>query len=110
MKKYIFMFIIIMIVGCKNNTEDKLVCSYKDNDKEHKVTIYFKNNESVNYEKVTNMLFDDIRQASNYKLDDNYDSIEVVDKKVSMYVSENIDDMTKEEIISLYKKSGYVCK
>ena len=43
-------------------------------------------------------------------MSDEYDKIEVVDNIVTMQVSENIDNMTKDEIKSLYEKSGYICK
>ena len=50
------------------------------------------------------------KKASNYEYDDNIDKIEVVDNIVSMYTQENLDNMTKDEVKSLYEKSGYICK
>ena len=99
-----------MIVGCKNNNENKLVCNYQNDNEEYKVTIYFKSNESINYEKVTNILFDNSIQASNYVIEDNYNSVKVVDNKVSTYINEKLDNMSKNEVKSLYEKSGYTCK
>ena len=108
MKKFLIIFILILVVGCGNKKE-KLVCNYKDDYEEDTVTVYFNNNISTSYEKKGTMTLDDNSYASNYILN-NYDSVEVVDKNVSMYVSENIDDLTKSEVKSLYEKMGYVCK
>lgn len=109
MKRFLLLFILIILVGCKRN-KDKLVCKYEENNREDIITIYFENNESVNYVKESNIILENSKEARKYKLDNNYDKIEVVDNRVSMYVSENLDNMTKKEIKSLYEKYGYICK
>lgn len=110
MKKILLLFILILLVGCKSNKKDKLVCSYEEDNRKDIITVYFENNESVNYIKESNIILESSKEASKYELDDNYDKIEVVDNRVSMYVSENLDNMTKKEAKSLYEKYGYVCK
>ncbi len=109
MKKFLLLFILIISVGCKSNKKDKLICNYEENNRKDIITIYFENNESVNYVKESNIILENSKEASKYKLDNNYDKIEVVDNRVSMYVSENLDNMTKKEIKSLYEKYGYTC-
>lgn len=109
MKRFLILFILVIVVGCKSN-KDKLICNYSDNLKKDTVTIYFKNNKSVSYDKESRIILESSSDAINYKLDDNYDNIEVVDKVVSMYVSESLDDLTKQEVKSLYEKMGYKCK
>ena len=110
MKKILIIIILILLVGCKNNNTEKLECNYQDSNREDKIIVNFKNNESVNYNKESTITFDDSKKASNYEYDDNIDKIEVVDNIVSMYTQENLDNMTKDEVKSLYEKSGYICK
>lgn len=110
MKKYLLIIIIFLVVGCKKEYKDKLVCTFQNDNQKDIVTIYFKNNESINYDKVSKIIFDDINEAKMYEIDEDYDNVEVIDKEVSMYISESIDNMTKEEVKSLYEHTGYICK
>ena len=108
MKKYLLL-IIIILVGCKNIKKEKLVCNFQEKNQNSEITFYFENNESIKYQKVTHIKLPSTQEAKNYK-NDNFDKLEVVDNQVNLYTSEKIDDMTKEEIKSLYEKSGYICK
>lgn len=109
MRKIIILLMLSLVLGCKKISKEKLVCTFKDNRREDKVTIYFKNNESVNYNKISKIIVDN-NQVQMYEIDNAYDEIKIVDKEVSLYVSENIDNMTKEEVKSLYENDGYKCK
>lgn len=104
MKKLLILFI-LLLVGCRSN-KDELVCSYVDNFKENTITVHFKNDISVSYDKKSKIILEN-SQTIDY---DNYDNVEIIDKQVSLYVSENIDDLTKSEVKSLYEKMGYICK
>ena len=108
MKKYLIL-IIILLLGCKNIKKEKLVCNYQEKNQNSEITFYFENNESVKYQKVTNIKLPSTKDALNYK-NDNYDKLEVVDNQVNLYTNEKIEDMTKEEIKSIYEKFGYTCK
>ena len=55
-------------------------------------------------------MVDDDNEAEMYEMDNVYDNVKVVDKEVSLYISEHIDNMTKEEVKSLYENDGYTCK
>ena len=110
MKKYLLIITLLLIVGCKKEYKDKLVCTLSNNQRKDIVTINFKNDESVNYDKVSKIIVDDINDAKMYEKDNDYDDIEIVDKEVSMYISESIDNMTKEEVKSLYEHTGYFCQ
>lgn len=114
MKKILLLFLLIILVsGCKNKKYDELVCKYNNSDKqEDKVTFYFDNDESVNYDKTTKLVFETYMDASNYYKNVNldYDTVEVVDNEVTMNIKENLDGMTKEEVISMYEKYGFECK
>ena len=104
MKKLLILFI-LLLVGCKSN-KDELVCSYEDNFKENTITVHFKNDISVSYDKKSKIILEN-SQTIDY---DNYDNVEIIDKQASLYVSENIDDLTKSEVKSLYEEMGYICK
>lgn len=108
MKRFLLIFI-LLLVGCKSNREDSILCIYKDINRKDTITIYFKNDISDRYKKETIIKLDSSKEASNYK-DDNYDEIRIVDKEVIMNTMENIDDLNKSEVISLYEKLGYNCK
>ncbi len=110
MKRIFWIFILIIVGGCKYVTKEKMVCNYMNDNREDQVDIYIENNESVRYDKKSSVKLESIEDVSDYKDDDGYDSMEVVDNVVSMYVSENLDGMTKSEIKSLYEKIGYTCK
>ena len=110
MKKYIIILIFLLVGGCKKVDRSQLVCTFDDNKREDKVTIYFENNESVNYDKVSKIMVDDDNEAEMYEMDNVYDNVKVVDKEVSLYISEHIDNMTKEEVKYLYENDGYTCK
>lgn len=110
MKKVFIIFILILVVGCKSNSKEKMVCNNKTDNREDQVIIYLDNDKSVSYDKKSTITLDNSIDAINYKTDDNYDAFEVVDNKVLMYVSESLDDMTKLEVKSLYENVGYMCK
>lgn len=110
MRKIILLLMLSLILGCKKVSKEILVCTFKDTKREDKVTIYFKNNESVNYNKVSKIIVDNNNEIQMYERDNAYDEIKVVDKEVSLYVSEKIDNMTKEEVKALYENDGYSCK
>ena len=52
MKRFLLIFI-LLLVGCKSNREDSILCIYKDINRKDTITIYFKNDISDRYKKET---------------------------------------------------------
>lgn len=120
MKKILSLFLLlILVVGCKNRKYDELICKYQNTNNEDiegqisdTITFKLSNDEAINYDKTTVVVFENYEEASNYykNLDDDYDTVEVVDNKVTMNIRENIDGMTKKELKSMYEQYGFECK
>lgn len=121
MKKIFFLIISVLIVGCSSKENGKLVCEYytsdnleSENQTVDQITFYFQDDESINYEKKTTVVFENYDEASQYYdiiyTNNDSDNLEVVDNQVIISVSENLDDMTKDEVRSMYEKYGFTCK
>jgi len=114
MKKIlIFILIILFISGCSNK-KDKLICEYQNKEKNNRVVINFIDDRSVNYEEEAIFTFQNNIESDKYynrmKENESNAIYKLIDNTIIVNIKENIEDMSKEEIKTMYERYGFSCQ
>lgn len=106
MKKFILLFLTIMLVGCSKKAD--VVCTEKTDDFTTKVELYFKDDKLVDAINISEYSDEKLANQVCSKLGDKVkcykNKIEIVDY-INSYVGSN-----KNEVINKLKSQGMTCK